>query len=416
MTAGSMQIRSFSILICLYVAQGLPFGFFTQAMPALMRQEGVDLKYIGLMSLLALPWALKFLWASFLDSRSILGMSHRKGWILLANILAVSVVLCLALMPLPWWLGSGIVFLMLLILCMNLFAASQDISTDALAVESIAPDKRGLANAIQVSGYRIGMVLGGGLILAWLPVVGWQWAMLIMAALLLISSLSIVFWQTEKAPVAKEGAGQSIKGLLTRKGVWVWFAFLFVYKAGDAFGTAMLKPMLIDKGFTLADIAWLLGTWGVIAGLFGAILGGLLIKPLGRFRALVLFALLQAVSLLLYGMYAQGFLPQEWFTGICILEHITGAMATIAIFTMMMDYCRDSHAGLDYSFQSCLMVVGSLLMGAISGFSAQYLGYFVHFLLAAGLTLCAFFWAYGARHFMATSVSNLVVDDAAAKA
>lgn len=410
MATSSMQVRSFSILIALYVAQGLPFGFFTQAMPALMRQEGVDLKYIGLMSLLALPWALKFLWASLLDGRSVLGLSHRKGWILLANILAVSVVLCLALMPLPWWLGSGVAGLMFLILCMNLFAASQDISTDALAVETITPDKRGLANAVQVSGYRIGMVLGGGFILAWLPVLGWQWAMLIMAGLLLLAGLSVVFWQAEKMPVTKQSSGQSIKGLLARKGVWIWFGFLIVYKAGDAFGTAMLKPMLIDNGYTLADIAWLLGTWGVIAGLAGAVIGGLLIKPLGRFRALVLFALLQSVSLALYGLCAKGVLPIDWFAGICIMEHVTGAMATIAIFTLMMDYCRDSHAGLDYSFQSCLIVIGGLIMASLSGFSAQYFGYGTHFLVAACLTLLAFVWAYKARHFMAENVSALVVE------
>jgi predicted MFS family arabinose efflux permease len=411
MVSGSAQVRSFSILIALYVAQGLPFGFFTQAMPALMRQEGVDLKYIGLMSLLALPWALKFLWAPFLDGKSILGLSHRKGWILLANILAVCVVLCLAMMPLPWWLGSGIVWLMLLILCMNLFAASQDISTDALAVESIEPQKRGLANAVQVSGYRVGMVLGGGFILAWLPVLGWQWAMVVMAVLLLVSGLSVLFWQSESVPATTQTSGQSIKGLFARKGVWVWFGFLILYKAGDAFGTAMLKPMLIDRGYSLADIAWLLGTWGVMAGLVGAVVGGLLIKPLGRFKALVLFALLQCISLSLYGLYAKGLIPESWFVGVCILEHVTGAMATIAIFTLMMDYCRESHAGLDYSFQSCLIVVGGLLMASFSGFSAQYLGYFLHFMLAASITLLAFVWAYKARHFMAVNVSTLVTTE-----
>lgn len=405
-----LNLKSFSILIALYIAQGLPFGFFTQAMPAVMRQEGVDLKYIGLMSLLALPWALKFLWASILDHKTVLGMSHRKGWILLANLLAVGVVLCLATMPLPWWFGSGIVFLMVLILCMNLFAASQDISTDALAVESIPAERRGLANAIQVSGYRIGMVLGGGLILAWLPVMGWQKAMLVMAGLLFITSLSILFWSKESVSPTKQDTGQSIKGLLSRSGVWLWFAFLILYKAGDAFGTAMLKPMLVDKGYGLEDIALIIGTWGVVAGLVGALLGGLLVKPLGRMKALVLFALLQTVSLALYGLFAGGVLPDSAFIWICVLEHVTGAMATIAIFTLMMDYCRESHAGLDYSFQSCLIVISGLLVGSMSGFSASALGYLTHFMLAAGLTFVAFIWAFKARHFIAGHVSRYVFD------
>ena len=56
-----------ALLLGLYLSQGLPFGFFTQALPVLMRQQGVDLGTIGLANLLALPWALKFLWAPAID-------------------------------------------------------------------------------------------------------------------------------------------------------------------------------------------------------------------------------------------------------------------------------------------------------------------------------------------------------------
>ena len=47
------------LLGSLYFAQGLPYGFFTQALPVLMRQQGSSLPEIGLASLLTLPWALK---------------------------------------------------------------------------------------------------------------------------------------------------------------------------------------------------------------------------------------------------------------------------------------------------------------------------------------------------------------------
>ncbi len=126
--------RQLLILLSLYVAQGLPIGFFTQAMPAIMRDAGVELKYIGLMSLLALPWALKIVWAPLLDRYAVGSMPLRKGWILLANGLAVTTVLALSFQPLEWWLGSGIVLTMILLFSLNVFAASQDISTDALAI------------------------------------------------------------------------------------------------------------------------------------------------------------------------------------------------------------------------------------------------------------------------------------------
>ena len=46
------------LLGSLYVAQGLPYGFFTQALPVLLRKQGMALPLIGLAQLLTLPWAL----------------------------------------------------------------------------------------------------------------------------------------------------------------------------------------------------------------------------------------------------------------------------------------------------------------------------------------------------------------------
>ena len=49
------------LLASLYVAQGLPFGFFTQAVPVQMRAQGASLVTVGLASTLATPWELEFL-------------------------------------------------------------------------------------------------------------------------------------------------------------------------------------------------------------------------------------------------------------------------------------------------------------------------------------------------------------------
>src|SRR3546814_12094455 len=56
----------------------------------------------------------------------------------------------------------------------NLLAATQDIATDGLAVHLLQGRDRGLANGIQVGGYRLGMVLGGGLLLWIYSLTGWR--------------------------------------------------------------------------------------------------------------------------------------------------------------------------------------------------------------------------------------------------
>ena len=47
----------------LYIAQSVIGGVTWIGLPAIMRSEGVPLDRIGLVSLIVLPWALKFLWS-----------------------------------------------------------------------------------------------------------------------------------------------------------------------------------------------------------------------------------------------------------------------------------------------------------------------------------------------------------------
>ena len=81
------------LLGSLYLAQGLPDGFFRQALPVMLRAEGVSLEHIGLASLLALPWGLKFLWAPVVDAVGSARFGRRRSWIVPLQVLAVAVFL-----------------------------------------------------------------------------------------------------------------------------------------------------------------------------------------------------------------------------------------------------------------------------------------------------------------------------------
>src|SRR5690606_40922215 len=73
----SRRARPYTWLGALYAAQGLPFGFFTLALPVLLREAGWSLTAISLLQFLALPWAIKFMWAPVLDH-----VGTRRAWLL----------------------------------------------------------------------------------------------------------------------------------------------------------------------------------------------------------------------------------------------------------------------------------------------------------------------------------------------
>src|SRR5574343_320394 len=92
---GPMSRHPLALLSSLYAAQGLPFGFFTLALPVLMREAGWSLTAIGLLQLLALPWLLKFLWAPWVDHHGT-----RRTWLLGLQGCSVLAALTLALLDL----------------------------------------------------------------------------------------------------------------------------------------------------------------------------------------------------------------------------------------------------------------------------------------------------------------------------
>ena len=370
----------------LYFAQGLPYGFFTQALPALLRQLGMSLEDIGLASLLAAPWALKFLWAPVLDR---VGTARR--WILALQAIAALSVAALALTP-PVE-GASLGPLLVAVLVVNFVAATQDVATDGLAVSTIPPAARGLANAVQVGGYRVGMILGGGLLLVLHGSLGWTGTLLSLAALLLLGTAPLLGAPdlgTRRLPPADPMPWSWV----LRPGALAWTALLVAWKLGDYLVSGMLRPWFVDLGLDLADIGVLLGTGGFVAGLLGAVAGGLVVDRVPRVPALVVASLLQVSGVAAYALAAAlvtGPLdaPSAVLWASVLYEHFVGGVATAALFTAMMDASRVEHAGTDYTIQASIVVFASMGAASVSGYGAAALGYPGLFAMGAALALLA---------------------------
>lgn len=382
--------RVFVVLATLYVAQGLPFGFFTQTLPVLMRQQQISLGAIGLAQLLAIPWALKFVWAPLVDR-----YGTRRAWILPLQAVSIVIVLGASFFdPL-----QGFAPVLALVLAANLVAATQDIATDALAVNLLDARSRGIGNGIQVAGFRVGMILGGGALLVLYGTLGWSGATRLLAAGLLATTLPVLQFRETPAPAARAPAPRlrDSWSWLALPGATAWLAVLLAYKTGDALATGMLKTFLVDGGIDIEGIGRVLGYVGFAAGFAGALAGGALTTRLGRRRAVVAFGLAQAASVAAYALAAHGvstvgpppaepLLPLRALYVLAALEHFTGGLATAALFTAMMDACRPERAGTDYTLQASAVVIATGAAQGASGFIAEPLGYAPFFLLAAALS------------------------------
>lgn len=384
------------LLGSLYFSQGLPFGFFS-AMPAILRDQGFSLPSIGHFSLLSLPWALKFLWAPLVDRYGSRTVGDRRVWIIPLQILAVGLLFLLS----GYDLVRTLPVLLAGVFAANFLAATQDIATDALAVDLLSYRERGLGNGIQVAGYRVGMIVGGGPLVLILTSWGWSSTFRIMAVLLAVASIPIlVYREPRRARDQKtDRLSEAALDFIARPRIWYWLIPLMLYKAGDAMGTAMLKPLLIDVGVTVAQNAKMVSIVGYAAGLLGALAGGYGASRLGRRRAVIVFGVFQSLAVALYilpAFWKHWDLPlttERWILLylFCGVEHFAGGTATVALFTLMMDYCRPKTAATDYTLQASLVVIATLFAGTISGEVAQRIGYIGLFALSGVSSLLGVF-------------------------
>lgn len=402
-------LYSLGLLLSLYLAQGLPAGFVTQALPAILRQYNVSLTMIGLVGFLLLPWALKFLWAPVVDGHYLPKLGQSRSWILPTQLGAAALVTLVAFFD-PTRFSDPAVLLpfFAVLFCLNLLGATQDVATDGLAVRMLGRGQRQWGNAIQVIGYRLGLIIGGGGLLLVLGTWGWQPVFLLMAALIVLNTIPVWRFREPIWPHTKIAAVPQSTELAVQKAAWwprfqvqfgyfwhntemrAWLAVLLVFKIADGLSSSMVKPMMVDMGYRLEQIGLLASIIGSASSLLGAALGALLMRRLGRFAALVSFNALQALCTGLYALAAWRFdvtTQANTFLvfGANAVEHLAGAMALVALLTLAMDYARPEHAGSDFTFQVCMVTLIGGTGHLVSGILAEQLGYSWHFVLSASV-------------------------------
>lgn len=377
--------QRFALLGLLYVAQALPLGFFVIALPAILRARGVGVERIGMLAVLALPFLIKFAWAPLVD-RWGHRAGHYRSWLLPLQFLSIAVVGWMASIdPVGDTAAlaiSGAAFMLL--------AATQDIATDGLAVGLLEPEDRGFGNGIQVGGYYLGQIVGGGLILVVVDRWGWAAGLGAIAGLLALPIPLVAMLREPSRPPSTDGRRVGMGDLLRffgRPGMGAWVVVLLLWRAGETMATWMVNPMLVDRGFSLEQVGLTLGMCGSTGALAGALLGGWSATRWGRVGALLGTGATAAACLLVLLIPAANIGGWPALVAAAVAVAFGGGAATAALYTVAMDASRPSTAGTDFTLQQSLAAIGPLLAAATSGYSVATLGYGGHFAVAAAVQI-----------------------------
>lgn len=365
----------------LYLAQGIPNGFFRHTVPVVFRDSGLSLEQIALFyPALYAPWMLKFIWSIFVDRFHSEKRGKYRSWIIPLQILTAGGMVGLA----NWQFGSSVSTFVLGVALINVFSSMQDVSTDGQAVQILGYRERGWGNAVQVGTFWIGYVVGGGLILMLMNSLGWNFLLVAMSIITLLATLPIFFYKRkERVTLSDQPSAKTFSGLLDFLGqpkILLVLGLVGAFRMLEGFIRSLLPTMFKDWGMELEGIGLTLGVVAPIAALSGALTAGLLINRLGRLRSLLLFGSLQVLSV---GGYL--FLSSESLTNpgavlpVVIIDHMISGMTTVALFSLMMDWSRKRHGGTDYTCMDCIGVFAMMVGASASYLIAHYGGYAMSF-------------------------------------
>ena len=386
-------------------SSGLPLGLVWYAIPDWMRDIGVDLRVVGLITLAQAPWAFKVLWSPLIDRYVPPFWGRRRGWMAITQIALAACGLLLAGVgerPEAIWVVGALAF------ATAIASASQDIALDAYAVEVLHTEEQGAAVGVRLAFYRAAMIVSGGVSITLAARIGWP-AVNALLALLYVPMLMLT-WRSPDPEVQpppprtlRDAVWLPLIGVLRRPRALEILAFVVLYKFADQLTQSLTRPFLVDMGYSADHRGIVLASVTVAATIVGAVVGGFITTLAGLGHSLWMFGFLQVFSNA--GYYLLSVLDEPNLVamyGATSFELFTSGLGMGAFGVLLLRLTEKRFSATQYALFSSLFALPRVIAGPLTGFAVEAVGWPTFFLATIvlgvpGLLMLARFVPLGVR-------------------
>ena len=370
--------RRTTLLCLLYFCQGFPWGFATIALLATLSQAGHGkAETATVVALAILPWTFKFVFGPLIDSVRMPSLGVRRPWIAIAQFFMALTLLSAATSG-AMDSDATVTYLAWVFFVHNCFAALQDVATDSLAVDLLDDNERGRVNGFMWGSKLLGIAFGGAGMATVIAHTDLKTAVLIQAVLILAVLGLVIVWRERAGERRFPWSAGSAQGVAAASDFGVMItarelvramsnrttATLALVAATYAIAEGLYDPLTVEffvqeLGWTADRFARAQGTWGVLAELCGAILGGYLGDRLGRRRIAALGLAIVMLVLLSFGLTAQSWHTPDYMH-ILLLPAFKGTMAftTVSLFSLFMKVSWTRAAATQFTLYMAMGNVG----------------------------------------------------------
>lgn len=397
-SAGTMCLLGFG--------SGLPFLLIGYTLSIWLREFGMTLGAIGLLSYVTFFYVFKFLWAPLLDrwSAPILGrLGRRRGWLVLSILLLMAALAGMAVTG-----PEHLTLFVSLAALAGFSGATQDTMVDAYRIEIAPPEAQAALAATYTLGYRFGLILSGAGALYIAAFSNWHITYLCMAAAMLVPLATVLLVREPDAIQVRErldlGAAfiEPFADFFRRHGLLVAvlvLLFIGLFKLPDQMLGVIAGPFYIDSGYSKEQIATVSKLYGIWIGIAGAFLGGVSVAALGMRKSLLIGAIGLAVSNLLYLLMALN--PgQTWaFVAAISGDNSTLGFAGVVLVAYLSSLTSLEFTATQYALLSSVSNLPGKLVGGMAGFMVEQWGYARFFIFSSlfivpTLALLVFLWRH----------------------
>jgi PAT family beta-lactamase induction signal transducer AmpG len=380
------------LIFWLGFSSGLPFMLTGSTLKIWLAREQIDLSTIGYLTWVSMAYSLKFLWAPLVDRFTLFKLGRRRSWMFLTQAGLAGSIACIGLFD-P---KVSLMAIVLMCIVTAFLSATQDIAFDAYRREYLNTEELGFGSSMTMYGYRIAMLVSGGLGVGLVGVKDWQmdWNHLyfLMGALMCVGLVATFFAPEPKidgVPPRTMAAAviEPVREFLKRKGAWTILAFIFLYKFGDAVGLAMLNPYYVHIGYSNEDIALIAKTFGLASSLVGLFLGSTLMYYIGIYRSLWIFGVMQAIAIAIFAMLEHTG-PQVWALATTVIfEDVSTAMASAVFVAFIAAITNKQYTATQYAILSSIATLGRNFFSGFAGDMIKALGWDGYFYTCTALAI-----------------------------
>ena len=395
----------------LYFLQGIPYFLVNNISMVMFNQMGVPNGEMSFFTtLLYFPWALKFLWAPFVDL-----IRTKRWWFLTMQFLMLGLaVLTIFSIPQPdpatiAAMGTEVKLFMGVLIAFIIMAfasATHDIAADGFYMLALTSGVQAEMIGWRSVFYRLSNVFCNsaliaipGIIYDWTIKQGeqnmplaWKVTMVITAVIFALMAVWHMFF-TPRPDADKPNAETSVKDIIsgfgkafatyfTKPGLWIAILFMLLYRLPEGFLMKMIYPFLLGApetgglGLTMQELGVVYGAIGVIFLLLGGILGGFYISRVGLKKAFWWMALAMTLPCLSF-VYLSMYLPENMvYIGIALaIEQFGYGFGFTAYMMYMMFFSEGEFKTSHYAICTSFMALSMILPGLVAGYIQEAIGY-----------------------------------------